>query len=226
MQSDVRTFQWFGRQERVHWHSRFGWAQLKKWTLHSSDENNELCVYLFGSPQRPPHTPAMTCVNEGPQSRWHTPSPLARSCEASEAAMPQTGTREERSRTSRDLQNANYVSAIYMTREQWPSIDAHPPTHTHIQCVLEEISWKLAPTGTDRRKKFRPAFISEMCIILYMIKYVKSCQMWWFESILGLLLSERIVPARWWSTNIAVLSYEPLFEHAVKTPCSFLGLFF
>ncbi len=81
-----------------------------------------------------------------------------------------------------------------MTREQWPSIDAHPPTHTHTHThtssVLEEISWKLAPTGTDRRKKFRPAFISEMCIILYMIKYVKACQMWWFESILGLFLSE------------------------------------
>ncbi len=85
----------------------------------------------------------------------------------------------------------------------------HTHTHTHTSSVLEEISWKLAPTGTDRRKKFRPAFISEMCIILYMIKCVKACQMWWFESILGLFLSEQLMPARWWSTNIAVLSYEP-----------------
>lgn len=187
------------------------------------------CVCICSAHPKDPLTPQQWHVWMRVRSHADTrPLLWPATCEASEAAMPQTGTREERSRTSRDLQNANYVSVIYMTREQWPSIDAHPPTHphTHIPCVLEEISWKLAPTGTDRRKKFRPAFISEMCIILYMIKYVKACQMWWFESILGLFLSERIVPARWWSTNIAVLSYEPLFEHAVKTPCSFLGLFF
>lgn len=87
---------------------------------------------LFDSPQRPPHAPAMTWVNEGPQSLWHMPSsPFP----AMKWQRHNRAEEERRSCPSRDLQNANYVSVIYITREQWPNIDAHPPTHTHARSV-------------------------------------------------------------------------------------------
>lgn len=74
---------------------------------------------------------------------------------------------------------------------------SHTYIHTLARCVLEEISWKWAPTGTDSRTKLRLAFISGMCILLYMIKYITACQMWWFESILGLFLTDHLMPVRW-----------------------------